>query len=159
MDDDQFYWGEMVISNKELLVILVMLIIMFVMVEVVMLVMVVVVVVMMFVMMMFVMMMARTVGQFCKTEEAASRCGSACLKAECQPHYHDDDAENAKKYAENMMMVIFIMIMMRTVIHHIQNWIADCKIALICLLTWGENGKRLMVETCTVEQKWIDDDY
>ena len=94
MDDDQFYWGEMVISNKELLVILVMLIIMFVMVEVVMLVMVVVVVVMM-----FVMMMARTVGQFCKTEEAASRCGSACLKAECQPHYHDDDAENAKKYA------------------------------------------------------------
>ena len=69
--------------------------------------------------MMFVMMMARTVGQFCKTEEAASRCGSACLKAECQPHYHDDDAENAKKYAENMMMVIFIMIMMRTVIHHI----------------------------------------
>ena len=114
---------------------------------------------MMFVMMMFVMMMARTVGQFCKTEEAASRCGSACLKAECQPHYHDDDAENAKKYAENMMMVIFIMIMMRTVIHHIQNWIADCKIALICLLTWGENGKRLMVETCTVEQKWIDDDY
>jgi hypothetical protein len=159
MDDDQFYWGEMVISNKELLVILVMLIIMFVMVEVVMLVMVVVVVVMMFVMMMFVMMMARTVGQFCKTEEAASRCGSACLKAECQPHYHDDDAENAKKYAENMMMVIFIIIMMRTVIHHIQNWIADCKIALICFLTWGENGKRLMVETCTVEQKWIDDDY
>ena len=155
MDDDQFYWGEMVISNKELLVILVMLIIMFVMVEVVMLVMVVVVVVVM----MFVMMMARTVGQFCKTEEAASRCGSACLKAECQPHYHDDDAENAKKYAENMMMVIFIMIVMRTVIHHIQNWIADCKIALICLLTWGENGKRLMVETCTVEQKWIDDDY
>jgi len=154
MDDDQFYWGEMVISNKELLVILVMLIIMFVMVAVVMLVMVVVVVVVM----MFV-MMARTVGQFCKTEEAASRCGSACLKAECQPHYHDDDAENAKKYAENMMMVIFIMIMMRTVIHHIQNWIADCKIALICLLTWGENGKRLMVETCTVEQKWIDDDY
>merc|ERR1719510_2490670 len=108
---------------------------------------------MMFVMMMFVMMMARTVGQFCKTEEAASRCGSACLKAECQPHYHDDDAENAKKYAENMMMVIFIMIMMRTVIHHIQNWIADCKIALICLLTWGEIRKRLMVE-----QKWIDDD-
>ena len=154
MDDDQFYWGEMVISNKELLVILVMLIIMFVMVEVVMLVMVVVVVVMM-----FVMMMARTVGQFCKTEEAASRCGSACLKAECQPHYHDDDAENAKKYVKNMMMVIYIMIMMRTVIHHIQNWIADCKIALICLLTWGENGKRLMVETCTVEQQWIDDDF
>merc|ERR1719510_1146142 len=78
------------------MVVVVVVIIMFVMVAVVMLVMVVVVVVVM----MFVMMMARTVGQFCKTEEAASRCGSACLKAECQPHYHDDDEDSDSSYPE-----------------------------------------------------------
>jgi len=37
--------------------------------------------------------MTRTVGPHSKTEEAASRCGSACLKADSQPHYHEEEKD------------------------------------------------------------------